>query len=448
MKKTISKILIMLCSVNLITNISNISYATETTNDSSIKISSKYAIVVNMDTNEVIYSQNADTKAQMASTTKLMTAILLSENRKKTDYLQMSAAAKALPSSSITKDKLPSMAVGEKITADNVMKGLLLSSGNDMADIIAEDISGSVDSFSTVMNDRAEKIGMKNTVFYTPNGLDTDSILDGHEHYSTAYDMSLLGIEAYKHDWIRETIAKDKFEFQTESGLKCELQNTNSNLNKNGCLGGKTGYTDKAGKCLVAFYNKEGKNLIGVVLGGENHVFFNDMTKIIDYSAKKPKEILINERKPLEQTTVSFKPSKYTKKEVSYDIPVFVKDDIEGYKNDYNDKNTEISVNINENIDTQNLDENTVIGTLDIKTNYDTKSYDLYTSSSTNQFIEDSKEYTNKIDKNVSLIKWAIISIIILLIFGIFIIRNKRKQMKRRQRMRQRQKQRNIKSMR
>lgn len=415
-------------------------YVNAATSDSSLKLTSKYAIVIDMDTGEVIYSLNSESKTQMASTTKLMTAILLSENRQKSDILEMSAFAKTLPSSSIVKDKLPQMPVGEKITADNVMKGLLMTSGNDMAEIIAENIKGSVKDFSVLMNDKAKELNMNNTHFYTPNGLDSDNLLDGNEHYSTAYDMGLLGIEAFKHQWIKDTIALEKSEFTTVSGLKCDLRNTNSNLNKNGCLGGKTGYTDKAGKCLVAFYNKNNRNLVGVVLGGESPGFFTDMNTIIDYSFKKEKEPIISKNETLKNVNLTFKPSKYTNKEVQYDIPVFVKEDITEYKNDFNDKNTSTEIKINDNIDSWNLDKNTSIGKLSVTTKLGTNTYDLYTNMSTSDFVNDNSDYINTINRNVKIIKYCIIAIVIIIILLIYIAYRRIqyvKRMKRRKKMRQ-----------
>ena len=369
-----------------------------------------------------------------------MTAILLSENRQKNDTLQMSEAAKALPSSSIIRDKLPQMQIGEKITADNVMKGLLMASGNDMAEIIAEGMKGTSKDFSVLMNNKAKELNMNNTHFYTPNGLDSDNLLEGNDHYSTAYDMALLGMEAFKHQWIKDTIALEKSEFTTVSGLKCELHNTNTNLNKNGCIGGKTGYTDKAGKCLVAFYSKNNRNLVGVVLGGESPGFFTDMNTIIDHSYKKEKETIINKNQTLKNVKLTFKPSKYTDKEVQYDIPVFSKEDITEYKNDFNDSNTSKEIEINDNIDSWNLDENTPIGKLNITTKLGTKSYDLYTNISTNDFVKDNEDYINKINHNVKIIKYSIIAVIILILLLIYIAYRRIqyvKRMKRRKRLRQ-----------
>ena len=161
-----------------------------------------------MDTNEVIYSKNANEKAQCASTTKLITALLLSENKKKTDYLIYTENSMKQPSSSMFTDYKTNLKINDKISANDVMNSLLLHSANDMATLISENLAKDINSYNILMDKKTKEIGMKNTNFYTPSGLDSDDILQGQSHYTTAYDMALLAIEAFNSPWIRETMAK------------------------------------------------------------------------------------------------------------------------------------------------------------------------------------------------------------------------------------------------
>ena len=148
----------------------------------------KAAISVDMDTNEIIYTKNIDNKMYPASITKLVTALLLAENKKSTDNLTYTKTAKEQPPYSYNLNVQP-VAIGDTMSADNVMDGLLLYSGNDIAYMIADNVGQNSTNFAKMMNDKAMKLGMKNSHFITPNGLDDKN----NQHYTTAYDLTLLG---------------------------------------------------------------------------------------------------------------------------------------------------------------------------------------------------------------------------------------------------------------
>ena len=164
-----------------------------------LELIGKAAISVDMDTNEIIYTKNIDNKMYPASITKLITALLLAENKKSTDNLTYTKTAKAQPPFSYNINIHP-VAIGDTMSADDVMDGLLLYSGNDIAYMIADNVGGNAANFAKMMNAKAASLGMKGSHFITPNGLDDAN----DEHYTTAYDLTLLGRAAYKNDMGKE----------------------------------------------------------------------------------------------------------------------------------------------------------------------------------------------------------------------------------------------------
>lgn len=331
-----------------------------------LNLTSTKAIVMDVDSGEVILSLNSEEAVQMASTTKLMTALLLAENRDKNHLIEFTELAMEQPSTSIYKDLWLPLEIGDKFRAEDVMKGLLLRSGNDMAYMIAEDIAGGAEEFSKLMDERAKEIGMVNTDFYTPTGLDMDELLQGENHHSTAYDLALLGIEALKNPWVAETMGIKITDIGAVDGERYEIENSNMNLGVDGCIGGKTGYTSKAGRCLVALYEIEGRTLVGVVLGGDYPDFFQDMTKVIETAKAKEKEILYTSEGELSVTKVNFKPFKYFGQVEELDISLYLKEDIQWYNNEFNKKYTSYHMELKD-INPWELEKDTIVGELTIE---------------------------------------------------------------------------------
>lgn len=234
------------------------------------EISAKAAVVMNGLTREVIYSKNKDQKLSMASTTKIMTSLLLIESGLLNENHTVSADA-VVEGSSI------GLKAGDVISGENLLAGMMLESGNDAATATAIAISGSVLEFSKKMNDRAKQIGMQNTNFVTPSGLDSD------EHYSTAYDMALLTAEALQVKEFREICSTvsmsasygtppQNHDFYNHNKLLTEYE---------GAIGVKTGYTKKSGRCLVSAALRDGKLIIVVTLSDPND--WQDHKNLLDY---------------------------------------------------------------------------------------------------------------------------------------------------------------------
>ena len=345
----------------------------------------KAAISVDIDTNEIIYTKNIDNKVYPASITKLITALLLTENKKITDNLTYTKNAKAQPPYSYNLNIHP-VAVGDTMSADNVMDGLLLYSGNDIAYMIADNVGGNPTNFAKMMNAKAAKLGMTRSHFLTPNGLDDES----EKHYTTAYDLTLLGRAAYKNEWVRKSIGKKTSVIKSTNGPEATVENRNKLLGIDGNIGGKTGYTLKAGRCLVSIYERNGRHIIGVVMNSEYNlpkdtVVFEDMTKLINFSYAAQKEVLNKKDTELKTISVPYKVIPFIGPVKTVTVPLQAKEDMAIYNNDVKSQ-TSYKV---DGINPWKLNKNTSVGTVNIKQRDYEKSYKLYPMISKSTLIKD-----------------------------------------------------------
>ncbi len=219
-------------------------------------ISARSAVVLDAASGRVLYSHNSDQKMGMASTTKIMTALCAIEQGNLTDIVTVSPTASGVEGSSMY------LAAGEKITLIDLLYGLMLVSGNDAATAIAQHISGSDENFAALMNTKAAEIGAHNSSFTNPHGLSND------KHYTTAHDLAIITARALKNPLFREIVStKSKSLPQTEGGIARHMTNHNKFLNMyEGCIGVKTGFTKKTGRCLVTAAERNGMTLICVTL--------------------------------------------------------------------------------------------------------------------------------------------------------------------------------------
>ena len=206
----------------------------------------------------IILGENyKDKKLKIASTTKILTTLLCLEEAEKNDKVVTFTEAMTAEGSSMY------LKVGDKVHLSDLAKGMMMSSGNDAANGVALTLSDSFEDFALLMNVRAKEIGMENTNFVTPSGLDDDN------HYSTAYDMALLMAEALKNESFRKLSAstEEKVEFIYPEDKVSTYPNHNKLLRTyRYCTGGKTGYTKAAGRCLVTTAEKDGVTLVAVTL--------------------------------------------------------------------------------------------------------------------------------------------------------------------------------------
>ena len=237
------------------------------------KISSKYAIVLDRNSKSILYGKNEKSKTKMASTTKIMTSLIVIENCNLNDVVEISAKAAGTGGSRLKIKK------GDKITVKDLLYGLMLRSGNDTAVALAEHVGGSIEGFAVLMNEKAKELGLENTHFVTPHGLDSD------EHYTTAYELALLTDYALKNKTFADIVHTKTCNISI-NGTTRTISNTNELLgNLNGVYGVKTGFTNGAGRCLVTAVKREDLDIICIVLGADTKkIRTTDSIKLIEYT--------------------------------------------------------------------------------------------------------------------------------------------------------------------
>ena len=234
-------------------------------------ITARAAILMDRETGRVLWEKNAQLRLPMASTTKIMTAILALELGNEADVITTSKRAAATEGSSIWLEE------GEQKTLEELLYGLMLLSGNDAAVAIAEHIAGSVENFAALMNEKAAAIGATNTHFCNPHGLPDD------RHYTTAYDLALISAYALQNERFREIIRTPEY-IISWPGREWDrvLQNQNRLLELYpGGDGVKTGWTKEAGRCFVGSATREGWQLVAVVLNAPQ--MWEDTMRLLDY---------------------------------------------------------------------------------------------------------------------------------------------------------------------
>lgn len=237
----------------------------------AIDTSARAAVLMTADTREIIYAKNEFKKLSMASTTKIMTSLLAIEHGDLHRQIKVSEDMVSVEGTSM--GLLP----GDTVSLKSLVYGMLLSSGNDAANVTASVIGKTSENFAKLMNKRAKEIGMNNTNFVTPSGLDDEN------HYSCAYDMALLGASAIKNPVFKSicSVSSARISYGNPPYMRT-LTNHNKLLkNLEGCFGIKTGFTKKSGRCLVSACEKEGKTLVCVTLGDPNDWY--DHKKLYDY---------------------------------------------------------------------------------------------------------------------------------------------------------------------
>lgn len=234
----------------------------------SIDVSANNAVLIELNTGEILFEKQAHEIQSIASITKLMTAIIAIESNKMDEEAVTSRRAIYTEGSSIYLEQ------GEKMTIRDLVYGLMLRSGNDAAVAISEHIGGSVEGFVYLMNEKASWLGMTRTNFTNPHGLEDDN------HYSTAYDMALLMRYAMNNPQFVEISGTTAYRSDKRS---YSWFNKNKLLTKlyEFCTGGKTGYTRKAGRTLVSSAAKNGHHLIAVTLNAPND--WNDHINMFEW---------------------------------------------------------------------------------------------------------------------------------------------------------------------
>lgn len=216
----------------------------------------KSAILIDGDSNRVLYEKNAHERMANASTTKIMTCIVALENGKLDDIAEFSEYATKMPKVKLGASK------GSKYKIEDLLYSLMLESHNDTAVAIAEHIGGSVEGYAKMMNEKAKSLGLSDTNFVTPNGLDAEN------HYTTAYDLAIISSYAIKNKEFLKIINTKSYSFSDLDG-KNNFTVNNKDLFLDmyeGAFGVKTGFTGNAGYCFVGASKRDNKTFISVVL--------------------------------------------------------------------------------------------------------------------------------------------------------------------------------------
>lgn len=244
-------------------------------------VSAQSAILISGDDGTVIFEKNAHERLAMASTTKIMTALLTLEEAERSGdpVIDITEEMVRVEGSSM------GLQAGNRLTLTNLTSGMLLASGNDAANAAALYLGGSQEGFAELMNTRAREIGMTETNFVTPSGLDDE------EHYSTAYDMALLGREAMGNEEFARIAGSSTLQVEfMEPEQKVSYTNHNKLLRiYDGCIGIKTGFTKKAGRTLVSAARRDGTTLIAVTLNAPDD--WDDHMAMFDYGFETVKTV-------------------------------------------------------------------------------------------------------------------------------------------------------------
>lgn len=326
-------IIITLFQFSFLTTSLGTTETTNTNNSPPISLDSPSCILIDANTKKILYEKNANEIRYPASTTKIMTAILVLENCQLTDIATVSHNAIAsIPADYVTAN----IQEGEKLTVEQLLNVLLIPSANDAAIVLAEHVSGSISKFSDLMNEKAKEIGCKNTHFVNPNGIHSKN------HVSTSYDLALIAQYAMRNPTFREIVKKTKYTLPTTNKYEKAdrtFTTTNHLLIKNNskskgnyyyadAIGVKTGYTGEAGNCLVSAAKRNDMEVIAVVLGagftkdGLSEKFLDSIT-LLNYAFDNYSIKTLQEKNSILKEVEISGATKETK-----NLKVLVKDDI------------------------------------------------------------------------------------------------------------------------
>lgn len=255
---------------------------------SDLNLNCEAAILIEEKTGRIVFEKNSKEKLYPASTTKILTAILVLENCNLSDTVTVNKSALTqIPDGYV----VGNLRAGEEFTVENLLYALMLKSANDVAVVFAEHVSGSVEEFSNLMNQKAIEIGCTNTHFVNPNGIHSS------EHYSTAYDLALIAKYCMKNETFKQIVSTQEYTLPKTNLYAYEdrkFENTNNLIHSNSpyyyeySTGIKTGYTKEAGSCLISSAKKNDINYISVVLNSNSSKYgkntrFTDSIEIFNY---------------------------------------------------------------------------------------------------------------------------------------------------------------------
>ena len=322
-------------------------------------LNSRAAIIYDRNSKEVIYGKEENTKRKMASTTKIMTCMVVLEKGELTDTVIVSKKAAGTGGSRV------GLKTGDKVSVQDLLYGLMLCSGNDAAVALAEHVGGSVEGFADLMNEKARQLNLSNTHFVTPHGLDNE------EHYTTAYELAIMTDNALKNNTFSSIVGTKNITINI-NGKPRNLSNTNELLGSMaGVYGVKTGFTNGANRCLVTSCKRENLDIITVVLGADTKKFrTQDSIKLINYAMNNYKEIDMENKiqDEFQKWKKENKDKIYINKGVKNTTEYKLEEQLNNYITIKNTQENDVKIEINTlNYYEAPLQEGTTIGVLTVK---------------------------------------------------------------------------------
>lgn len=312
----------------------------------------KSSSLYNVNTKTFLYRDNSEIKLPMASTTKIVTALIAIETLDPDEIIKVPKDATGIEGSSIY------LKEGDKISVSDLIYSVLLQSANDAATVLALRISGDVNSFADKMNERVSSLGLSNTHFENPHGLDSS------QHYTTAYDLALIASEALNNEQFRKITSTYKHTFKIGDETRTIVNHNKLIKLYDGCIGVKTGFTKKCGRCLVSAASRNGITLVAVTLNDPDD--WNDHIKMLNYGFDILETVKIDSIVDMPNTIPT----------ISKDHPTIP---IELRQNEivkYKDEQMECSIDLPQYI-AKNIKAGEKIGTLTVKLNDRTELIDI-----------------------------------------------------------------------
>ena len=268
--------------------------------ESSEKTGAKAFALYNPELNTFLCEKNIDLKLPMASTTKILTALIAIEELDPDERITVTRDAVGIEGSSVY------LSEGDVVTIRDLIYSVLLQSANDASVALALRIGGSIEEFAQIMNDRASKIGATNTNFENPHGLDSDN------HYTTAKDLALIASVALSNETFRKITSTHKYSFSIGEKTRVLINHNKLLTQYDGCIGVKTGYTKKCGRCLVSAAYRDGITLIAVTLSDPDD--WRDHKELLDYGFSTLKSVDVSKEIDLPSSLPVISGSKATVK--------------------------------------------------------------------------------------------------------------------------------------
>ncbi len=313
--------------------------------ETGVSTRSKSSALYNSDTNSFLHQSNSNQRLPMASTTKIVTALIAIETLDPDEIIRVPKEAVGVEGSSLY------LKEDDELTVKDLIYSVLLQSANDAATALALCISGNIDDFAEMMTKRVREMGAVDTAFQNPHGLDSD------EHFTTAHDLAIIAAEALKNETFKKISSTYKYSFKIGDETRTVVNHNKLLKIYDGCIGVKTGFTKKSGRCLVSAAERDGVTLVAVTLNDPDD--WIDHKNMLDYGFTRLESVNLDELVKIPSTIPTVSSDgvsvgieiktkgivKFTNDEIDYniDLPLYIARDIKR-----GDKVGEVTIKVND----------------------------------------------------------------------------------------------------